>query len=81
MTRNDVRTGIPGRTTACPVALAVTRATGIAQVGVGQHYMLIGGYQVRTGPEVRAFISAYDSAGPERVFMPPITFELELPDG
>lgn len=79
MTRADVRTGVPGDAGRCPVAIAITRATGSARVTVGPHYITVGYYTTRTPPEAVAFIQAYDAAGPEGAFMPPIEFELKLP--
>lgn len=81
VTRDDIRNGIRGNSAWCPVAIAATRALGIAQQGDGK--LDVSGTQITRWPgsdlhlpaHVTARIVTYDMLR----FMVPFTFTVKIP--
>lgn len=80
VTGQDIRDGVPGNPGSCPVAIAVRRATGYADILAGFVMIHAGGYSAFTPPHLAAWMRAYDAAPKEvsALMPPPPAFELEL---
>ena len=81
VTEQDIKKGFVGECRACPIALAIERATGRVGVAVARTYVNLGeiratGYHdLADLPEsARSFIQRFDSRNP----VEPFEFELEV---
>lgn len=73
VTQKDILSGIAGDCSACPVALALFRATG-ADIKVGPEEIAVGHSTYISPLVVRDFVDAFDA----RKMVWPFTFELPI---
>jgi hypothetical protein len=72
VTAEDLTQGVRGSHTACPIALAVTRATGADTVSVGRQFIRFWRdgkrYGMYTTPTLWSFIMDFDEGRPVKPF-------------
>jgi hypothetical protein len=79
VTAADITNGQRCRASYCPVALALSRATGGVLATVSGRALLVGDLGARTPQRVKAFIHLFDTKG--RASVAPFQFTVTLREG
>lgn len=74
VTAKDIKEGVAGNCSLCPVALALKRASGQDLVKAGSMYIEVGNNSFQTPPEASRFMFRFDT----RLSPLPFTFELDI---